>query len=78
MTDDKKQAEQTAPTAEKRTGEWIAGGYHPFMGLWYQCSVCGGNSKERSIHCPNCGIKMTALDGVPKGYFQALDAFSRD
>ena len=51
------------PTAEPKTGRWIADGQKQKHGNeWMHCSVCGFSDIDvpatHTNYCPNCGAKM--------------------
>lgn len=55
------------PTAEPKTGRWIADGQKQKHGYeWMHCSVCGFSDIDvpatHTNYCPNCGARMEGED----------------
>ena len=55
------------PTAEPKTGSWIADGQKQKHGYeWMHCSVCGFSDIDvpasHTNFCPNCGARMEGED----------------
>jgi rubrerythrin len=75
--------ERSRAMRERSESRWVTSHYHPYIGIVVKCEACGHCVKDdvaRSAKfCPGCGAAMTnSGSNVFPGYFQALDAFTKD